>query len=430
MYKHYFLKGLIMKQISLKNIESTFPVQTGPQYNFILLKKILTHKTVIFTLSLFIVFLLLFVTLETTLRKTHLFGARVSASMPDPILKWRFTPNHSYWFFQENDHPITGKFNSFGWRDHEWALAKAPNTFRIAVLGDSFVEAFQVESDRTFTEIIEQEINKNSNTKIELMNFGRSGFTQTEELIVLKNEVIQFDPDMVILFFLPDNDIQDVSRETAYGSRPFYLVDKSGGLILDTSFSGTKEYKIRSIINHVKQRSAFVSLLAERYNTMKQQLNKKKFQDNDKVQKGINGFLSLCTSNPDQKYVRSYQLNKRLIKEIAEYTEGKGIQFMLATISTAAYKPEIEQEYISIDPSYNANFFEDDLKDLADTLNIDYIGLQRPFRQSYEKTGESLYWGHWNYKGHEVVADILSDKLKGIIPENTLYTGLTVQAFQ
>lgn len=417
-----------MKQRLTQNIESTFPIQTGLQYNFDFLKKILTNKTIIFSLSLIIILSLFFVTLETTLRRTHLFGASVSAAMPDPILKWRFTPNHNYWVFKENDHPITGKFNGFGWRDHEWSIAKSANTFRIAVLGDSFVEAFQVESDRTFAAIIEQEMNKNSDTKIELMNFGRSGFTQTEELIVLKNDVIQFDPDMVILFFLPDNDIQDVSRETAYGSRPFYRVDESGGLILDTSFNGTTEYKIRSIINHVKQRSALASLLTERYNAFKQQLNKNKFKDNDKVQKGINGFLSLCTTSPDQKYVRSYQLNKRLIKEIAEYSEGKGIRFMLATISTSAYKPEIEQQYISIDPSFNANFFEDDLREFAGTLNIDYLGLQRTFRQSYEKTGESLHWGHWNYQGHEVVADVLSDKLKRIIPEKLVFAKLTVQA--
>ena len=269
-------------------------------------------------------------------------------------------------------------------------------------------------------------MNKNNNTNIEIMNFGRSGFTQTEELIVLKKDVAQFNPDMVILFFLPDNDIQDVSRETAYGSRPFYRVDESGGLILDTSFNSTRSYKIRSLINNVKNKSAVISLLAERYNAFKQQRNTKKSGENDKVQKGIKGFLSLCTTSPDQKYVRSYQLNKRLIKEIAEYSEVKGIRFMLATISTAAYKPEIEQKYRAIDPSFNANFFEDDLREFAGTLKIDYLGLQRTFRQSYEKTGESLHWGHWNYQGHEVVADVLSDKLKGIIPNNLFFAGLTV----
>ena len=28
------------------------------------------------------------------------------------------------WQKLENDHPITGHMNSFGWRDDEWALAK------------------------------------------------------------------------------------------------------------------------------------------------------------------------------------------------------------------------------------------------------------------------------------------------------------------
>ena len=113
----------------------------------------MTDKAIIFSLSLIIIMSLFFVTLETVLRTTHLFGASISASIPDSILKWRFAPNHDYWFFKENDHPITGKFNSFGWRDHEWSIAKPANTFRIAVLGDSFVEAF-IRRDREDIEIL------------------------------------------------------------------------------------------------------------------------------------------------------------------------------------------------------------------------------------------------------------------------------------
>ena len=92
----------------------------------------------------FVIFFAFILTLELVLRATHLFGARISYSEPDPILGWRHTPKSKYWFYEENDHPITGRINSYGWRDKEWSLKKPENVYRIAVLGDSMVEAFQV----------------------------------------------------------------------------------------------------------------------------------------------------------------------------------------------------------------------------------------------------------------------------------------------
>lgn len=161
------------------------------------------------------------------MRATHLFNARISWSERDSILVWRFTPGRRYWFKKENDHPVTGRINSYGWKDKEWSLQKPAKTYRIAVLGDSCVEAFQVESDQTFLSLTEQQLNKNQDIKVELMNFGRSGFTQSEELLVLKNCVSQFYTDMVVLFFSP-NDIEDVSRETAGDLiRPFYHISES-----------------------------------------------------------------------------------------------------------------------------------------------------------------------------------------------------------
>ena len=54
----------------------------------------------------------------------------------------------------------------------------------------------------------------------------------------------------------------------------------------------------------------------------------------------------------------------------------------------------------------------------AAPLNIEYLGLQRIFRQAYENVGVPLHWNHWNYEGHKVVADALAEKLKPILASN------------
>ncbi len=317
-------------------------------------------KNIFFSLFIFFIFLGI---LEIVLRTTHLFNAKISWSEPDHILGWRFTPGRKYWSNEENDHPITGKINSYGYRDKEWSLKKPPNTYRIAVLGDSFVEAFQVETNRTFLTLTEKQLNRNHNIKVELMNFGRSGYTQTEELLVIKNCVTQLSSDMVMLFFLPSNDIEDVHRETAPDLiRPFYHILESGELILDTNFVDMREFKLKCYINWFKQHSALISLFCERYNLYKRQKRSKaKSRANamggEISPKKLAGYLSLCTDNADAAYFRNYKHNKILIKAIAEYCKEKGIKFMLISIDNKAYIPEVENKYKLVDPTFDPNFF-------------------------------------------------------------------------
>lgn len=370
----------------------------------------------------FIVFLVFIGILEIILRTTHLFGAKTPWIKPDPLIGYRCIPGSKYWHYDENDHPITGRINSYGWRDKEWSLKKPQNIYRIAVLGDSMVASWDVESDRTFLTIIENQLNATSqHVRVELMNFGFSNISQAEELLILKNDIGKFSPDMVLLFFFPGNDINDMDKVTAsHIKRPFYNISKDGELLLDTSFSQTSHYKTKNIINLFKQRSAIINLIGERYSGYKEHrrnttVNAPDNRENNTFPK----FLSLCTSNPDATFLTNYQLSKILIKAMAGYSKEKGIRFMLVTVDlTPLYIPEYEKRNKSIDPTFDVNYFEDDLGSYAASLNIEYLGLQRIFRQAYENTGVPLHWYHWNYEGHKVVAEALSGKLRTILVTN------------
>src|SRR5438552_2622971 len=57
-------------------------------------------------------------------------------------------PGHSGCYAREGRSCYT--INAEGWRDVAHELAKPPGVYRIAVLGDSYVEALQVELEQTF----------------------------------------------------------------------------------------------------------------------------------------------------------------------------------------------------------------------------------------------------------------------------------------
>ncbi|MBN2144936.1 MAG: SGNH/GDSL hydrolase family protein [Candidatus Aureabacteria bacterium] len=372
-------------------------------------------NTIINLVFSILTFAVLLTGIEIVLRCTHLFNARMAVAMPDPLLGWRFIPNGKYWNNSENDHPVSGTYNRFGWRDREWSVEKPKDTYRIAVLGDSFVEAAQVEMEKNFLRLTEDILNKKLKNKVELMNFGRSGATQSEEYIVLQKDVPQFHPDMVILFFAPVNDIEDISIETAPDKlRPFYNL-MNGHLILNTDFVHTRDYKIKSFINWFKSHSILISFLCERYNHYAQVKNMIKARQNSPGK--LEPYFSLCTENPDPRYVENYRLNKELIKAIAAYCKKNEMKFMLAVIDINSYLFENERKYKSIDSSFNSFFFEDDLKHFSESMKVDYLGLQRIFQKSYESNHVPLHWGHWNYEGHKVVSDALVNKLKALHEE-------------
>jgi hypothetical protein len=369
-------------------------------------------------LSFLSVLTFLFV-LEIILRTTHLFGARISYLTPDPVIGYHHVPNASYWHFKENDHPTTGVINRWGWRDQEWTLEKPHDVYRIAVLGDSHVEAMDVEQDSTFMKLAERSLNTGpTDKKFELMNFGASGFTQSEELLVLEREVILFNPDMVILFFWPGNDITDINRETAPNKdRPFFIAEAGGLLSLDTSFSEACRYRTRQYIDFMKRRSALISLISERYNAYH---DVPPIKDLAELAKQANsdgrslGSMSLCTSDPDPIYIQNYGLNKRLIAEMVSFCRRNSMRFMLVCMDIDAYVTSVDQQYKEIDSTFNQYYFEEDLGRYSDSLQIAYLGLERIFKEYYDRSQKALRWGHWNYEGHRIVAGALTGKLRTV----------------
>ena len=191
---------------------------------------------------------------------------------------------------------------------------------------------------------------------------------------------------------------------------------------------------MRIYINWFRQRSALINLIVRRYQKFRQlrwKSSQKKKTPATTIEKGadqkgksdqgpkrrVPGYLSLCTANPDSIYVANYKINKALIEEISRYCNKKGVEFLLVSINTKAYQPMVEKRYKDLDPSFQATFFEDDLRSFSESRNIEYLGLHRIFNQSYIKDGKSLQWGHWNYNGHRVVADTLVAKLAPLIKE-------------
>lgn len=354
--------------------------------------------------------------LEIVMRFLFPFEARVAWSQSDAVLGYRYTPQTRYWYHQENDHPIQGQINRFGFRDIERSLQKPAGVYRVAVLGDSFVEAFQVEQDQTFLALAEKKLGTAHGFEAELLNFGHSGFSPAEEYLLLQRDVLAFSPDMVVLFFHPDTDIADLHPQTSSRSlRPFFYRDEKGKLFLDTRFSKTFDFKIQTLARFLNRRWALSSFLTKRVKAFqtakifeKQAMAE---QESPNISPRLDGANSLATAHPDPLYSLNYELGKTLIRKMADLCRARGIRFMLVGMDNQAYAPEVAMEYRQIDPSFDPYFFEKDLNDFSKNLGIDFLGLQKPFRDAFVQDKDPLHWDHWTYRGHRLTADLLAKKL-------------------
>lgn len=366
------------------------------------------------TLALGLVSLLLaLVATEIVLRTTHAFGARLSWTEPDALIGWRFTPSSEYWFFKENDHAITGRINALGWRDRERTRAKAAGVTRVAVLGDSYVEAFQVELDSTFIGVAERLLHRPAGPRYEFMNFGRSGMSPAEELLVLERDVLPCDPDVVVLVFTPHNDIADVSAATTTDrDRPFYGVGSDGALRLDTLFCESRGFRARKALSPLKQRSALVSLVIERVNAWRWSRNARSIEDPGAggATRALTREQTLMTARPDSMYTENYTLAKRLVAEMARRCEANGVAFVTMCVPLVC-EPHDVDALRSLDPTLDPVFFERDLSALADAAGFALVPLTDAFFSHYRRGGEPLYWSHWNYRGHRAVGTALASAI-------------------
>lgn len=330
------------------------------------------------------------------------------------------------------------KINSHGFRDREHAIAKPSDTFRIAILGDSYAEAFQVPLEKTFWSIMEQRINQcpqRPRSRVEVLNFGISGFSTTRELILLQKRVWQYSPDVVVLLFTTGNDVRDNSRELSkYANLPLpYFVLRDGELTLDNSLLDAKN---RSFTFRLQQ--SFIGksfhwlqnhlrLLGLIY-TVREAYQSFSISSNDHTQK--QGSASLGEPGLDsevyrqavrQDWAEAWKISERLIVRMRDEVAAKQAKFLLVTGSMGIQvNPDstMRQAYMNRLGVRSLYYPEQRIKALGDQEGFKVLNLA-PVLEEYASrnkvflhgVGESMGRGHWNETGHRLAGELIAQEI-------------------
>jgi hypothetical protein len=128
----------------------------------------------------------------------------------DPLLGPRLIPNQSGRFIISKDIDAHYHFNAQGWNHpDDYVFDKPPGSLRVALIGDSMVEALQVDTEKSMTALAAARMNR-PERPAQWYSFANSGWGPTHEYLVIRHYALSYHPDVVILLFV-QNDPTDTS---------------------------------------------------------------------------------------------------------------------------------------------------------------------------------------------------------------------------
>lgn len=349
-------------------------------------------------------------------------------------------PNAEGWYRKEGKAYV--RINSQGLRDGEHTLAKPPETIRIAILGDSYAEALQVPVENAFWHVMEQRLQNCpafAGKKIEVINFGVSGYGTAQELITLRQHVWAYAPDIILLLVTTNNDITDNSRSLKKTDQIPYFVYRDNQLVLDNSFQSTPAFRWREsalsrfggwLTDHLRVLQAMTEIqraIKTRLASRQESRVVDAAAQNNAALAGDIGIDNLIYRQPDDETWReAWRVTEGLIVEMRDEVKQRGAKFLVVTASNGIQvhpDPAAREDFMRRIGAHDLFYPDLRIRDLCEREGIPVLTLV-PDLQAYAEQhkvflhgfGKDVGNGHWNVEGHRVAGEIIADKLcEGIL---------------
>ena len=299
------------------------------------------------------------------------------------------------------------RVNSAGFRAPEVSLHPPEGVLRVAVLGDSFTEALQVDEKATWVYQLQSRLNGASHCKllsasagqVQLLNFGVGGYGTGQELLTWRHLAIRYRPDLVILALYPGNDITD-NEPTAKTDRPVFRLSSDGQLKLDTSFRQQTATRWRlslpgQLLESLINRSRLLQLLNEAKNRLAAQRTSPR------------SMPPTAPPPPPQASEEAWAITDALISQLNQEVRAQGAKLLVvSTSSPEQVWPRPHQR-----PS-RPSAQEQRLAALLAARRIPYLALGPILQRQVDEQGLTLHGfagqapgeGHWNPVGHRLAA--------------------------
>lgn len=350
----------------------------------------------------------------------------------DPCCGLSLRPGAAGW--QTGEGRAFVEVNDDGLRDEAHRRGPNPARYRIAVMGDSYTLAWQVDLEDTYWNVARRALEACEHVPggrpIEMINFGMAGYGTAQELRMYETRARAYVPDLVVLAFLSGNDVSDGHPAlTSNLMRPFYVL-RDGELVLDDGFLDSPAYQRRQALSwrllvSLSERSRVIQVLNEARNRLKEATRSRQLGA-DRRATGPGGELGLSDAvyleGPPEAWEEAWRVVDALMARFNETVRGDGAAFFVMTLSNGIQvhpDPEVRERHARAIGVPDLLHPERRLGARLQALDIPHLVLVPELVMEAERTGRCLHGfddaepckGHWNVDGHRAAGRLLAESL-------------------
>jgi lysophospholipase L1-like esterase len=314
--------------------------------------------------------------------------------------------------------------------DTEHALEKPHNTYRILILGDSFVQAVHVAEADTSHQVLEDNLNAQANglPNFEVISSGVIAWGTNQQLVFYRETGKLFDPDLVLLMFSMSSDFQDnlpgqaLTTQSINSYSPYFSIcdgELNPTPLIYAPGISTIENKCSPV------ERAIVNALGKLHQNsmLYQKLERAVLSKQPRQIFGQNypsPFSALYLPLEEPELEQAWDVTLGTIAQLQQEVEADGRQFAVALVT-----PGVVVRLMLLSSAEKEQFFQDNpvfanveadrpnqrLAQFLAEQNIPFIDLTQPTVEYWANNGIPLYFidnGHWTVEGNRVTADILT----------------------
>jgi hypothetical protein len=313
-----------------------------------------------------------------------------------------------------------------GLRDRRQSYEKPPGTFRVLLLGGSFIEAVQVAQRDGIAERLEALLNDDPARPVEVINAGVAAYGTGQELLLLDQVGSKFQPDLVVLLFFVGNDLTNNNYhlelrggDLKLALKPYFDLQSDGTLRL---IPGPPPLPRDGFATMMRRNSVLYNVFETGVaNELNQSYPREQFEAVGGLRTPLTG---LYDTQIQEEWLRAWTISELLLARIRDRSAQMGAPLMIVgapewrALEPEAWAEELRKGNPRSDGLDSGRLTIDapttHLGEVALRLGVPYVDLLPPLRSAYP-THKPLYYDvdkHWTANGHVVAAQVVAQELR------------------
>jgi lysophospholipase L1-like esterase len=306
-------------------------------------------------------------------------------------------------YVPESGRIIELRFNSEGFRSPEWRRAKDAGRTRIALIGDSQISAIATPEEKTLAMRLEAKLSATG--AVEVMNFGVSGASTAQEMILYRKLIVDYEPDVVVLVLYAGNDFSDNLEELSTAKRIYLELDDAGELQ-----ERPPRWKPDPVKDWFNENSRFY--------VWQKQIFSRAVKNAENMTGRLPNDLLVHTTADRPVLRRGWKLMQAVLRTFRREVEAAGQRFLLVVIpDPRRLRDDIWEKYSAEFPDLERTHAERRLRAIASAEGIEALFLSERFTASLADASSSTRsvfygdYGHINETGQTLAADEIAARL-------------------